>query len=142
MRHTFDNRQRIGTTQGHPVFDLRAGRGDGLDQRGKGGVKQHHFVVGVVDDVSQLFGVQARVAGVHHHAAARHGVIRLQVAVVVPGNRPHHAARAQAQLLQCVGQLLCAACHVGKTVTVQRTLCFARNDVLLTKLAGPMFQNG
>ena len=70
-------------------------RGNAFDQWRESGVKQHHFVFGVVDHVDQLLWVQARVAGVHDHAAARHGVIRFQVAVVVPGDRAHRAAGFQ-----------------------------------------------
>ena len=70
-------------------------RGNALDQRRKGGVEQDCPVLSVVDDVDQLLRLQARVAGVHHHAAARDGVVGLQVAVVIPGNRANGVATDQ-----------------------------------------------
>ncbi|MNV29130.1 hypothetical protein D3C71_1203430 [compost metagenome] len=137
-----DGAQRVCITQRHPVPHAGARRRNGAHQRGKAGVKQHHLVVGVVDDVGQLLGVQTRVAGVHDHAAAGHGVVRLQVAVVVPGQRPHHAAGAQAQRLQCVGQLPGAPGHVGETVAVQAAIGVARDDLLIAVLVLAMFEDG
>ena len=134
--------QRVGITQRHPVPHAGARRRNGAHQRRERGVEQHHLVVGVVDDVGQLLGVQARVAGVHDHAAARHGVVRLQVAVVVPGQRPHHAAGAQAQRLQSVGKLPGAPGHVGKPVAVQAAVGVARNDLLIAVLVLTVFEDG
>ena len=78
--------------------------GNAFDQRRKGGVKQHHFVFSVVDDVNELLGMQTRVAGVHHHAAARHRVVGFQMTVVVPGDGAHHTALFQIQTLEGIGQ--------------------------------------
>ena len=67
-------------------------RRNAFDQRRKGDVEQNHFVFGVVDDVDELLGMQARIAGVHDHATARYSVISFKVTVVVPGNGAHHTA--------------------------------------------------
>ena len=97
MGHAFDGRGvgRIG--QADPGAHVRAVRRNAFDQRCKGRIKQHHFVFGVVDDVNELLGLQARVAGVHDHAAARDPVIRFQMPVVVPGNGAHRIATHQTQ---------------------------------------------
>ena len=100
-------------------------RGNAFDQGRKGGIEQDHAVFGVVDDVDELLRLQARVAGVHHHATARDGVIRLQVAVVVPGNRAHGVAACEAQPSQRVGQLARAHRAVGVGVAKQRAVGFA-----------------
>ena len=62
--------------------------------------------------------------------------------MVVPGQRPHHAAGAQAQCLQRVGQLPGALGHVGKAVTVQAAIGVARNDLLIAVLVLAMLKNG
>ena len=58
-----------------------------VDQRREGRVEEEHPVFGVIDDVNQLLEMQARIAGVHHHAAAGHRVVDLHVAMIVPGER-------------------------------------------------------
>jgi hypothetical protein len=64
----------------------------GLDQRQEGHVEAQHLVFGVVGDVGDLVGVQARVDGVQHRAHAADRVVQLHVAVAVPGQRGHAVA--------------------------------------------------
>ena len=68
-------------------------RRDALDERGKGAVEEQHAVFGVIHDVDQLLGMQSRVAGVDHQAAAGHGVINFEMPMIVPGKRRHRIAR-------------------------------------------------
>jgi len=84
-----------------------------FNQWRKSAVKQHDFIFGVVDDVAQLLRMQARVAGVHHHAATGDGVIRFQMAVVVPSDRADHTALLQPGCDQRVGQLARTHSTVG-----------------------------
>jgi hypothetical protein len=87
-------------TQWRTVF-VRCGHGG--DQRQEGEVEEQHLVFGVVGDVGDLVGVQARVDGVQHRARARHRVVQLHVAVAVPGQRGHAVAHLDAQTRQRVG---------------------------------------
>ena len=66
------------------VFERRQQRRQQREQRA---VDEDHLVVGVVDDVGQLFGEQPDVEGVQHPAGARRGEVQLQVAVGVPRER-------------------------------------------------------
>ena len=133
--HAFDGGRVLGIGQADPGAHLGAVGRDALDQRREGGVEQHHFVFGVVDDVDELLRVQARVAGVHHHAAARDGVIGLQVAVVVPGDRAHRAAGLQPQTGQRVGQLARAHGAVGVGVAKEGAVGFARHHFGVGRIA-------
>jgi hypothetical protein len=46
-------------------------------------------------NLRKLLRVQARIAGMHHHATTRHSVIRLQMSVVIPRNRTNYTSRAK-----------------------------------------------
>ena len=116
-------------------------RCNAFDEGREGDVKQHHFVFGMVDDVDELLRMQTRVASVHHHAAARHGVIRFEVAVVVPSNRTHHTALFQIQSFECIGQFASALGAIGIGITKQRTMRFSRNHLLTTKLCSSVLQD-
>ena len=76
------------------VFDARR---DGFDQRQEGEVEEQHLVFGVVGDVDDLVGVQARVERVQHRARAGDRVVELHVAVAVPGERGDAVAGLDAQ---------------------------------------------
>ena len=103
--------------------------GDGLQmrcelfhQRREGHVEEQHPVLGMVGDVFDLLGKQARVDGVQHRAAARDAEVQRQVAPAVPGQRAHAFARLHAQRLQGVGHLAGGAAHAGPVGAVQATV--------------------
>ena len=77
---------------------------DLLDQRQEGYVEEQNLVAGVVDDVGDLLGEEPRIDRVDDRAAARDGVIKLVVAVGVPGERAHAVLMADAKPDQRVGE--------------------------------------
>ena len=123
------------------MLDFGAVRCNALDQWRKGAVKEHHLVFGVVDDVDQLLRMQARIAGVHYHAAARDGVIRFQMAVVVPRDRADRTALLQTGCGQRAGQLPGAHRAISVGVTKQGAVRLARDDFHITKLRRTVLQN-
>ena len=56
-------------------------------KRQEGHVEEERLVFGVVGDVDDLVGMQARIERVQHGARARHRVVELDVAIAVPGQR-------------------------------------------------------
>lgn len=69
-------------------------------------IDEDHRVVGVVHDVRDLVGLQPQIDGVQHRAGQRDGQVELQVAVVVPRDRPDpvtglHAGRHQCRCQPC-----------------------------------------
>ena len=54
-------------------------------------------ILGVVDDVGDLVGEQARIDGVTDRADAGDAVVQLEMAVVVPGERRDALALADAE---------------------------------------------
>ena len=139
--HALDGRCVGGIGQADPVAHLGTMRRNALDERREGGIEDHRLVFGMVDDVDQLLRVQARVAGVHHHAAAGHGVVGLEVAVVVPGDRGDHAAGAEAQAGQRVGELFGAHRALRGGVAEQRAVGLARDDFGVAVLRRRMFED-
>ena len=75
-----------------------------LDQRQEGQVEEQRGVLGVVGDVGDLLGEQARVDGVADRADAGDGVVELEMAVAVPGQRRHPVAGLDAEPDQRVGE--------------------------------------
>ena len=119
-----------------PGFDIRALRSDCLDQRGEGRVKQQCSIFSVVDDVDQLFGMQARVAGVHHHAAAGNCVISFQMAMIVPGEGSDRSAGTQSQMPQSVDQFSNARGTIAIGVAKDRTMRLTRDNLCISELRG------
>ena len=64
------------------------------------------LVLGVVGDVGDVLGRQARVERVQHRADAGDAEIELEVAVGVPGDGADAVAELDAQTLQRLGELL------------------------------------
>ena len=60
---------------------------DRFHERKEARIEKQHDVFCIVEDVGKLLRVQTWVAGVEHRATTRHGEIRLQVPMVVPGER-------------------------------------------------------
>ena len=77
-------------------------------------VDDDDLVLGVVDDVGELLGEQPDVEGVQDRAHGRHGQVRLEVALVVPAERPHPVARTHPEPPERRRQLLGPAGHLGE----------------------------
>ena len=64
-----------------------------LEQRQQALVDDQDAILGVVDDVGELVGVQAQVQRVQHRADRRDRQVRLEVLMPRPGERRHAIAR-------------------------------------------------
>ena len=70
-----------------------------LGQRPEHLVDEQDAVAGVLGDVREVVGVEAKVQRVRDHAAGREAEVRLEVLVVVPAERPDAVAVAEPELL-------------------------------------------
>ena len=127
--------------QAHPVAYLGAVSGDALDDRRKACIEDHRFVFRVVDDVDQLLRVQTRVAGMHHHAAARYRVIGFQVPVVVPCDRGNRTPGCQAQASEGIGELFRAHRAFTGGVAKERSVGLTRDDLGVAVLSRRVFDD-
>ena len=114
--------------QQHPAFHFGAVRSQLLDQGQKRQIKEQEPVFGVVDDVDELLGEQARVDGVADRAAPRNAVVQLQVAVGVPGQGPDSVAGLDAQLREGIGQLFGPLIRPGVVRAVPAAFGQPRHD--------------
>jgi hypothetical protein len=133
--------ERCAVAQGHPGLDARAGARQRGDNRQEGQVEEQHLVVGVVDDVGDLFRVQAGIDRVQHGAGARDAVIQFEVPVAVPGQRGHPVAHGDAQAVQRIGQLARAGGRIAPGVAVQVALDAARDDFAIAVVARGEFDD-
>ncbi|MNT51041.1 hypothetical protein D3C72_1879890 [compost metagenome] len=106
-----------------------------LHQRQEAQVEAQDLVFGMVGDPRDLVGVQARVDGVQHAAAAAHAVVQLQVAVAVPGQGGDAVAEQQLLAIQRIGHLPGARCDVAPGATVDIALDTARDDLAVAVVA-------
>ena len=65
----------------------------------KGGIHENQLIFGVIDDVDQLLGRQARVDRVTHRTLAGNRIIQLEMAITVPCQRGHPIAQLHAKRL-------------------------------------------
>ena len=100
-----------------------------LDQLEEGQVEEHVLVLGMIDDVADLLGEQARIDGVTHGAAARGGVVDLEMAEAVPGQRADAIRRPHPERAERVGELARAPVCVPVGVAVDAALDHARDDL-------------
>lgn len=91
----------------HQMLDGGKIRPQLLNEIGEGDVEQQHPIFGVVDDVVDLLGKQARIDGVQHRADAGYSEVELHVTMGVPGERRDAIARPDAQF----DQRLCELCR-------------------------------
>ena len=75
-----------------------------LPERQQAFVDEHGAVVGVVDDVGELVGVEAEVEGVEDAAHERDAEVGLEVRAVVPAERGDAIARPDAEIEQGAGE--------------------------------------
>jgi len=91
-------------------------RDQGFDQRSKVHVEEDETVVGVVYDIGDLFGEQARVDGVTDRGHARDGVVDLEMPMGIPRQRTNAVLDLDAEGQQHAHQL--ARAEVGVAVGV------------------------
>ncbi|MGY4409885.1 hypothetical protein ACVWW4_001621 [Bradyrhizobium sp. LB7.1] len=104
-------------------------RRDRLHDRQRGAVDEQNPVLGVVDDVDELFGKQPRVDGVQHVAHARRGIEHLEVTVRIPRQCTDAVAGLHAEPLQRQRHALDARMGVRIGVTMNVALDLARDDL-------------
>ena len=95
----------------------------------------------MIDDVDQLRGMQPRIAGVQHHAAARHREINLEVPMRVAGNGADVAACVEAQGFERIRQASRAVRALGINISMEGPVRLARDDFHLAKLGGGMLDD-
>jgi hypothetical protein len=106
-----------------------------LHQRQEGEVEAQDLVFGMVGDPGDLVGVQARVDGVQHAAAAAHAVVQLQVPVAVPGQRGNAVAEEQLLPVQRIGHLPGTRCDSAPRGAVDIAFDAARDDLAVAVVA-------
>ena len=121
----------LASRHNHPALDAGALTCQPLDQRPKIGVEEHVAVFSMIDDVDDLLGEQSRVDGMAHKARARRAVIRLHMAVVVPGQRGDAIALRESPALHGVGQLAGTSETLAIRVAVARVVPGNRDDFLV-----------
>ena len=122
-------RHRLVARHQHDALDARDLALQHLEQRQQRRVDEQHSVRRVVDDVLELLREQSGVDGVHDGAHARHRIVELEVAVVVPGQRRDPVAGLDAGGRQRVGELAGAAEHVAPGAAVSRRVHRDRDDL-------------
>ena len=100
-----------------------------FDQRQEGCVEEQRRVLGMVGDVSDLLGEQPGIDGVADGADAGDGVVELEVAVAVPGQRGHPVSRLDAEPDQRIGEPADALAGSAVAVAVEAAFHGLRNDL-------------
>ena len=114
--------QRIGLDGAERGFEL-------LHQGQECEIEEQRRVLGVVGDVGDLLGEEARVDGVADGADAGDGIVELEVAVAVPGQGRHPVARLDAEADEGVGELADPLPRLGIAVAMQAALDRLRYDL-------------
>jgi hypothetical protein len=116
--------------QHHDALEGAQLRRQPLEQRQEHGIGENVAILGVVHDVGDLFGEQARVDGMADRADAGDAVVQLEVAVVVPGERGDPLAWPDAEPVpECLRQLLRAPAQVGVGGAVRGRIRRARHHL-------------
>ena len=109
-----------------------------LDGRQQVQVDEEELILGVIDDVDDLLGKEARVDRVADRAHAGNAVVQLEVAVAVPGQRADAVADLDAQREQRLGDLLRARVGVAIGVAMDRAFDGAGDDLGVAVVEGGM----
>ena len=107
-----------------------------FDDRQQVKVDEEDLVLGVVGDIGDMLGREARVEGVQHGADAGDAEVELEMAIGVPGDGADAVAELDAQPLQRLGQLLGALLGIAVAVAVHRAFDRARDDLDVGMVSG------
>ena len=102
-----------------------------LEQRKEAAVDDHRLVAAVVGDIGEFVRMQAQVQRMEDEPAARNAEVRLEVLVVVPGERRDSIAALEPELFEGDGELLGSSRHVPVGVTVEALVRQPGDDLLL-----------
>ena len=100
-----------------------------LDDRQQVEVDEDDLVFGVVGDVGDMFGREARIERVQHGADAGDAEIELEVAIGVPGDGADPVSELDAQSLERLSQLLGTLGRIPVAVAMDRALDRAGDDL-------------
>ena len=117
-------------------------RGDGADHGVEAGLGEQHLVAGMIDDIADVVGVQARIDRVADRPHARRGIIDLQMSVAVHRQRADPVAGLDAQGLQRPHQPAGPALRVGPGVPVNVALDILGDDFRCPMVPRRMLQHG
>jgi hypothetical protein len=120
---------------GHEHDGLDAGdlAGERLEERDQRLVDEEDLVLSVLDDEFEVLREKPQVQRVQNGAHAWHGVIELEVPVVVPGQRRDAVARLHAKPLERPGEAVDAADHLSVGGAVQSLLSLGDDLFLLVQ---------
>ena len=123
----------VGVLDDEDVLDRRL-VGELLPERQQALVDDHGLVAGVRGDVAEVVRVQAQVERVQDVAAAGDAHVRLEVLVVVPGERRHPVAGLETDALQRHRELARAPAEVRERVRVEAPVGHPRHDLLVREV--------
>ncbi len=134
-------RHVVAVAKRDPAFDQRQVGRERTDERGEDGIEAHIGVFGVVHDVTQLLGKQARIDRVQHEPRAGDAIVDFEMAIGVPGERRDAVARVQAKALQRMGEPPGARGDVAVTGAIDDPVGIARDDFAVGVETLDIFEN-
>ena len=102
---------------------------DLLPQRQKAFVDDQQPIFGVVDDIGEFRGAEAKIQRVQDAAHQRDGEVGLEMGAVIPGQRADAIARADAERQQGLREAARTDGEVRVPITVQRPVRLAGYDL-------------
>ncbi len=109
--------------------DTGEARRDRLGDRQRQPVDEQPAILGMIDDVDELFGEQPGIDRVQHGAAARRGVEHLEVSVGVPSQRRDRRALADTEAVQRLRHALRPPMHLGIVAAMDAPVELARDHL-------------
>ena len=131
-----DLRRAGAVAERHPAQHMRQARRKLLDERREDGIEEHVGVLGVMDDILQLFGEQARVDRVQHPPRRGDAIVELKVTMGVPGERRDPVAGLEAERVERAGDLFRPHRNFGVGRAMDRAVGVARDDLASPVLTG------
>jgi hypothetical protein len=107
-----------GVCHHHEAADSRYLVHQRLDQGHEAQVEKQPLILGVVDDVLDLLGEQARIDGMQHRAHTRNAVVQLHVTIAIPGQGGDTIPCSDTPRSQGIGQLPGAAVDIAIGATM------------------------
>ncbi len=129
-------RHMRGVGQHDVTLDRRQLRRQPLEQGDESEVDEHQPILGVVHDPADLVGKQPRIDGVIDRAEPRNAVPRLEVAVVVPGERRHAVAELDSVAREPLRDLQRAAAQIAIVGAMDRAFDKPADDLAARMLDG------
>ena len=106
-----------------------------LDQRREREIEEHHAIFRVVHDVDELVVEEPRVDGMDDRSAPRHGIVKLEVAIAIPGERGYPVFRFDTQSGERACQAPCTQVRVAIGIAMNRPFEGSRYDFAVAMAA-------